>query len=295
LEEAFEREVVVPFVEAYLSGFTPIPCIQCNTFLKFDRLLAKAQQLGAGAVATGHYARIQLNPSNGRYELLRGRDQAKDQSYFLFELKQEQLQHIRFPLGSSTKREIREMAAHFGLPVSEKPESQEICFIPHNDYSDFVKEYLSSHPEATAKKKIPGRGEIVDSTGQVLGEHDGFFQFTVGQRRGLGIAAGHPLYVLQTDPIANQVIVGDGQELFKKQLAAVNLNWIAIDGLKGSMRVAAKIRNRHEAAPGTLFPVSEEEVLLEFDEPQRAITPGQAAVFYVDDLVIGGGWIREGR
>ena len=295
LEEAFEQEVVVPFVNSYLSGFTPIPCIQCNTFLKFNRLIAKAQQLGASAVATGHYARIQLNQTSRRYELLRGRDGAKDQSYFLFELKQEQLEKIRFPLGTYTKQEIREMAAHYGLPVSEKPESQEICFIPHNDYSLFVKKYLSSHPETASPEGLPGRGEIVDSSGNVLGEHHGFFQFTVGQRKGLGIASGHPLYVLETDPIRNRVTVGRGDELLKKQLVAAKVNWIAIDCLKESMRVSAKIRNRHEAAHGTLYPADENEVVLEFDEPQRAITPGQAAVFYVDDLVIGGGWIKEGR
>ncbi len=293
LEADFEEEVVLPFVQSYLQGRTPIPCIQCNSILKFHRLLYKAEELGASAVATGHYARVQFNQKSGRYELLRGIDLGKDQSYFLFELTQSQLRKIRFPLGEFTKVQIREMASRYGLPVSEKAESQEICFIPHNDYTLFLDKYLSSNPAIGLSAKLPGEGDIVDSEGKILGKHGGFHQFTVGQRRGLGVAAGHPLYVLETEPQANRVRVGTGDELFKKRLVADSLNWIAIDELKVPLRVSAKIRNRHEAAPGLLHPTGGNEVLMEFDEPQRAITPGQAAVFYQDDLVIGGGWIRQ--
>ncbi len=295
LETEFEEEVVVPFIQSYLQGRTPIPCVQCNSFLKFHRLLHKAEELGASAVATGHYARIQFNQKSSRYELFRGIDYAKDQSYFLFELTQSQMQKIRFPLGEFTKVQIREMASRHGLPVSEKAESQEICFIPHNDYALFLEKYLSSNPAVGISAKLPGEGDIVDSEGKILGKHGGYHQFTVGQRRGLGVAAGHPLYVLETEPLANRVRVGTGDELFKKRLVADTLNWIALDELKSSLRVSAKIRNRHEAAPGLLHPTGGNEVLMEFDTPQRAITPGQAAVFYQDDLVIGGGWIRQGQ
>jgi tRNA-specific 2-thiouridylase len=292
LETDFEKEVVVPFVRSYLQGRTPIPCVPCNSFLKFHRLLHKAEELGASAVATGHYARIQFNQKSNRYELLRAMDHAKDQSYFLFELTQGQLQKIRFPLGEFTKRQIREMATHYGLPVSEKAESQEICFIPHNDYSLFLEEYLSSNPACDLSIQSPGEGDIVDSEGNILGRHGGFHQFTVGQRRGLGVAAGQRLYVLETDPLTNRVKVGTGEGLFKKRLEVDALNWIALDELKAPLRVSAKIRNRHQAAPGLLQPTGRNEALMEFDEPQRAITPGQAAVFYQDDLVIGGGWIK---
>jgi tRNA-specific 2-thiouridylase len=294
LEADFEKEVVIPFIQSYLRGRTPIPCVQCNSFLKFQRLLHKAEELGASAVATGHYARIQFNQTSNRYELRRGVDLAKDQSYFLFELTQTQLKKILFPLGEFRKPQIREMAFHFGLPVSEKAESQEICFIPHNDYSLFLKKYLSQSPE-NFPAALPGEGEIIGPDGAVLGKHDGFYRYTIGQRRGLGFAAGHPLYVLETDPNTNRIKVGAEEALLKKGLIADTLNWIAIEKLSGSMRVSAKIRNRHEAAPGLLHPLSPNEVFMEFDEPQRAITPGQAAVFYQDHLVIGGGWIKRGQ
>jgi tRNA-uridine 2-sulfurtransferase len=295
LEKEFEKAVVIPFLQSYLQGRTPIPCIACNTFLKFDNLLLKARQLGTSGLATGHYARIQRNSSTGRFELLRGADLSKDQSYFLFELTQEQMERIRFPLGAFTKKQIREMAVRQGLPVSEKAESQEICFIPHNDYGLFIEKYLSAQPLIFPSCALPGKGEIVDDSGRVLGEHEGYYHYTVGQRKGLGVAAGHPLYVLETQPSDNRVIVGSGEKLLKKGLRAHSLNWIAIDDLTAPMQVSAKIRNRHEAAPGTLYPLDDNCVYLEFNQPQRAITPGQAAVFYVDDLVIGGGWIKESR
>jgi tRNA-specific 2-thiouridylase len=318
-EKAFEKEVVVPFVESYLAGETPIPCVRCNTFMKFDHLLNRAAQIGALKLATGHYARVRFNETTGRYELLRGVDAAKDQSYFLFEMTQAQLSRVIFPLGGYPKSEVRTMAERYGLPVFEKPDSQEICFIPSKNYSAFVESYIDSRkpthlqedscaavgtvktltttgrPEDAKKEGAVRSGEIVSPHGAVLGTHRGIHQFTVGQRKGLGVAVGEPLYVIQTDVSTNRVVVGKSEELMKRVLVAGNLNWIAIERLTDPIRVRAQIRNRHEAAAATVTNADNGTVEVCFDVPQRAITPGQAVVFYDSELVIGGGWIRESR
>lgn len=300
-EKAFEREVVIPFVRSYLEGETPIPCVRCNTFMKFDHLLSKASQIGATKLATGHYARVRYNQANGRYELLQALDRIKDQSYFLFEMTQSQLRHILFPLGEYSKSEVRKMAEEYHLPVFEKPDSQEICFIPSKNYGRFVENYVSQgsttpRQSETSQSENPGwaarSGPIVSRDGNILGQHSGIHHFTVGQRKGLGIAVGEPLYVLETDVAHGRVVVGRQQELLKTRLIAWRLNWISIEKLVEPMRVKAKIRNRHEAATATLYNEGPDCVSVEFDQPQRAITPGQAVVFYDEDCVVGGGWIK---
>ena len=292
-EERFEHDVVRPFVEEYLSGRTPIPCSLCNNHLKFDQLLLTAQQIGADILATGHYARVEFNRATERWNLLRGVDHARDQSYFLFGLTQEQLSRTIFPLGSMVKPEVREKARALGLsPVtSEKPDSQEICFVPGGDYKKFIDAYLDEQGEAMPDSS----GELVSTTGEVIGRHTGVHNFTVGQRKGLGVESPVPLYVIQIGnaPGAkpNQVTVGADAHLLQSTLCAHRLNWISIPRLDGEMRVKAKIRHRHEPAWATIRMASDTELIAEFDEPQRAVTPGQAAVFYDGDEVVGGGWI----
>lgn len=312
-EEAFEKEVVRPFVESYLAGETPIPCVRCNTFMKFDHLLDRAWQIGATKLATGHYARARYCESTGRYELLRGTDSSKDQSYFLFEMTQAQLSRVLFPLGEYPKTEVRKMAENFRLPVFEKPDSQEICFIPSRDYGQFLENYIEnrkmeseaqdddaflagpplSGQRESLKNRLPG--EIVSTAGTVLGEHRGIHHFTVGQRKGLGLSIGEPLYVIQTDAASNRVVVGKPQDLMKLGLVADKINWISIEKLEKPIRVQAQIRNRHKAASATVHNHELNTVYVEFDSPQRAITPGQSVVFYDGDCVVGGGWIRESQ
>jgi len=316
-ERAFEQDVVVPFVESYLAGETPIPCVRCNTFMKFDHLLNRATQIGAAKLATGHYARVRFNEDTRRYEMLRGVDAAKDQSYFLFEMTQAQLSRVIFPLGAYPKSEVRAMAEQYGLPVCEKPDSQEICFIPSKNYSAFLESYLASREQTNSQEDefsmvgsgrtrstagltgdVTGAvhsGEIVLRDGTVLGQHRGIHQFTVGQRKGLGVAVGEPLYVIQTNVATSRVMVGKSEELMKRVLIAGKLNWISIASLTTPMRVKAQIRNRHEAADATVCNIEDGNVEVRFDTPQRAITPGQAVVFYDNDVVVGGGWIRESR
>lgn len=294
-EQAFEKDVVHPFVESYLNGETPIPCTLCNTFIKFDRLLARATQIGANQIATGHYARIRQNSETGRYELLRGIDKAKDQSFFLFELTQYQLSRMHFPLGEFTKAKVRQMAQAYRLPVSEKPESQEICFIPSKDPGKFVERYLSTQSndkEISNQNASPKEGLIVNKKGVVLGKHKGIHHFTVGQRKGLGVSASERLYVIQTDKRNRRVTVGQDRDLFRSNLIATKVNWISIKKWTEPIRVKAQIRNRHQAADATLLSEDGKSIFVHFDEPQRAITPGQAVVFYQDDLVMGGGWIQ---
>jgi tRNA-uridine 2-sulfurtransferase len=286
-EERFEREVVQPFVEEYLSGRTPIPCSLCNNHLKFDQLLIVARQIGADTLATGHYARVEHDESRGRWLLKRPADHSKDQTYFLFGLTQEQLSRTIFPLGGMTKPEVRELARTHGLAIAEKPDSQEICFVPGGDYKRFLDAYLEEQGEAFPDTS----GELVTSDGRVIGEHDGIHNFTVGQRKGLGVATGTPLYVIQIKGDAGQVVVGGSEELYSKTLRAKRVNLISLAEVDAPMRVAVKIRHRHEPAPATLERAGEDAVLITFDEAQRAITPGQAAVFYDGDVVVGGGWI----
>jgi tRNA-specific 2-thiouridylase len=286
-EERFEREVVQPFVEEYLSGRTPIPCSLCNNHLKFDQLLVVARQIGADRLATGHYARVSFLEETGRWCLLRPADHSKDQTYFLFGLTQEQLSRTIFPLGEMTKPEVRELARRHGLALAEKPDSQEICFVPGGDYKRFLDAYLAEKGEALPDTA----GELVTAEGEVIGEHDGIHNFTVGQRKGLGVATGSPLYVLQIKGDSRQVVVGGSEGLYSKALLAKRVNLISVERLEAPMRVAVKIRHRHEPAPAVIEASDPVEVTVTFDEPQRAITPGQAAVFYDGDVVVGGGWI----
>src|SRR5579864_1155264 len=288
-EKRFEEQVVAPFVREYLAGRTPIPCTLCNNFVKFDQFLEMADSVGAAQIATGHYARISRDGATGRYLLRRGVDAAKDQTYFLFGLTQAQLARTLFPIGELNKVQVREIARGLGLPVAEKVDSQEICFVPNGDYAAFLEAYLREQGASEA----PSRGEIVSTDGRALGEHAGVHHFTVGQRRGLGIATGEPLYVIATHPETQQVVVVTNDELLRPGFHAKDVNWISITVLTGPTRAQVKIRNKHEAAAATLYPTADvSRVEVHFDEPQRAVTPGQGAVFYDGDLVLGGGWIE---
>jgi tRNA-specific 2-thiouridylase len=286
-EDRFERDVVRPFVAEYLSGRTPIPCSLCNNHLKFDQLLVVARQIGADQIATGHYARVEFDEVRGRWLLKRPTDRAKDQTYFLFGLTQEQLSRTLFPLGSMTKPEVRELARKLGLALAEKPDSQEICFVPGGDYKRFLDAYLAEQGESLPNTS----GELVSASGEVLGEHKGIHNFTVGQRKGLGVATGSPLYVIQINGEQGQVVVGNEEALYSKTMQVRRTNLISLAELAEPMRVTVKIRHRHEAAPAIIEPSTGDEIRVTFDEAQRAITPGQAAVFYDGDLVVGGGWI----
>lgn len=286
-EERFERDVVRPFVAEYLSGRTPIPCSLCNNHLKFDQLHVVAQQIGADFVATGHYARVEYDENVGRWLLKRPADRSKDQTYFLFGLTQEQLSRTLFPLGDMNKPQVRELARQHGLALAEKPDSQEICFVPGGDYKRFIDAYLAETGEALPDTA----GELVTTTGEVIGEHSGIHNFTVGQRKGLGVATGSPLYVIQINGAEKQVVVGGDENLYSRTLRARRVNLISVDELRQPMRVAVKIRHRHEPAAAMIEKTGEDEILVTFDDPQRAITPGQAAVFYDGDVVVGGGWI----
>ena len=286
-EERFEADVVRPFVSEYLAGRTPIPCSLCNNHLKFDQLLKTARSIGASRIATGHYAVNEYDPARKRWLLKRPADLAKDQTYFLFGLSQEQLAHTLFPLGKMTKPEVREVARQHGLALAEKPDSQEICFIPGGDYKQFLTAYLKEQGEQMPETS----GELVTTDGRVLGRHDSISNFTVGQRKGLKVASPTPLYVLRIDPASHRVTVGPDTDLATHTLRAGRLNWISIPKLTAPMRVKIKIRHRHEPAWATLEPAGAGEVVAIFDEPQRAVTPGQSAVFYDGDEVVGGGWI----
>jgi tRNA-specific 2-thiouridylase len=288
LERDFERDVVQPFVTSYLNGETPIPCVACNSRLKFASLVRLAASLNCEKVATGHYARVEFDAGNNRYRLLRGKNQQKDQSYFLWELTQDQLAVAMFPLGEMSKPEARAAARNHGLAVAEKAESQEICFVPDGDYSGFIDRYLSAEDSVD---RIPSSGEIVDSRGEVIGTHNGIHRYTIGQRRGLGIANERPLYVLSIDANRNRVVVGQDEELNARSFVAAGVNWIAFDTPSEPIRADVRIRYRHVGAPATITSIENGRVRVDFDEPQRAITPGQATVFYRGDEIIGGGWI----
>jgi tRNA-specific 2-thiouridylase len=277
----FERLVVAPFTAAYAAGRTPNPCIRCNAGVKFGLLLEKARALGADALATGHYAGIAADPGRP-VRLVRGADRRKDQSYFLFAVARAALPLIRFPLGGLTKDAVRAMARARGLAAAERAESQEICFVPDDDYAGFL-----------SRRAPPGafrRGPIVDTAGRRLGEHRGLERYTVGQRRGLRVAAGHPLYVVALDPARNELVVGPDGELWRRELCAQGVNWL-VDEPRGEFRAAVRIRSRHEPSPATLTPAGDGAWHVRFEAPQRAITPGQGAAFYDNDTLLGGGWI----
>jgi len=290
-QDRFEAEVVKPFVSEYLAGRTPIPCTLCNNHLKFDQLLLTARQIGAERIATGHYARNRYDETRGRWILSRPADKSKDQTYFLFGLTQDQLSRTLFPLGEMQKPAVREMAAGHGLELAQKPDSQEICFIPGGSYQSFLTAYL-----AEQGSQVPdSSGELVATTAdgdtEVLGHHSGIHAFTVGQRKGLGISSPDPLYVLKIHPDSHRVDVGTDDQLLSTRLVANRLNWVSIPKPTAPIRVTIKIRHRHEPAPATLRVTGPDTIEAIFDEPQRAITPGQSAVFYQDDEVAGGGWI----
>jgi len=291
-ESEFERTVVRPFVEDYLFGRTPIPCTHCNNEVKFDQLLRTARQIGAERIATGHYARVRQNPDTGRYELLRAVDESKDQSYFLFGLTQEQLSRSEFPLGHLTKQEVREIARRLAVPVAEKPESQEICFVPGGSYVRFIQSYMDEVGMGAAGG-FGEPGEIVATSGAVIGRHNGLENFTVGQRKGLGFAVGRPMYVVALDRETNRVVVGEERELRRHTCDVDGLNWIPFAQLEEPVQARVRIRNRHEPAEAQITPLGTTRARVTFVEPQRAITPGQAAVFYAGELVLGGGWIAS--
>jgi len=286
LEREFERAVVKPFVTSYLNGETPIPCVACNSRLKFASLDRLAVSLGCEKVATGHYARVEYDAD--RYQLLRGRDPQKDQSYFLWELTQDQLSRSMFPLGEMSKPDARAAARRNELAVAEKSESQEICFVPDGDYAGFIDRYLAAEQH---HDRLPGNGEIVSTGGELIGEHAGIHRYTIGQRRGIGISSAQPLYVTGIDSENNRIVVGNQDELLRVEFTAAGVNWIAFDKPDGPVSAEVRVRYRHTAAPATITPLSDHRALIRFDEPQRAITPGQATVFYRGDEVVGGGWI----
>ena len=289
LEDRFEADVVRPFVEGYLAGETPIPCSLCNTHIKFAEFLRTAEALGAERVATGHYARVERDPSTGRYKLLGAVDRARDQSYFLFGLTQDQLSRTLFPLGDLTKDEVRARARTRKLPVAEKPDSQEICFVSSGTYRDFIGAYLAEQGAPSTQ----ATGEVVSTGGQVLAAHHGVHHFTVGQRKGLGFAQGEPLYVIELDRARNRVVVGRNHELLKRRCRLRQVNWIRPAREGESVQAAVRIRNKHTPAPACVLAEADSRATVEFAGPERAITPGQAAVFYDGDEVLGGGWIER--
>ncbi len=290
-EEEFEKSVVEPFVQSYLSGETPIPCVACNSRLKFAQLDKLAQSLDCDKVATGHYARVEYDQAADRYRLFRGKNHWKDQSYFLWELTQDQLSRAYFPLGEMMKSEVRDIARDANLYTAEKQESQEICFVPDGKYAEFIDRYLEHENRSD---EMPAGGEILSSAGEVIGEHTGIHRYTVGQRRGLGIAHEKPLYVLQIERAKNQIIVGEKDELLTKEFTAKGVNWVAFDKPAepaNSVRAEVRVRYRHDPAPAAIYALPDDRARIVFDEPQRAITPGQATVFYNGEEVVGGGWI----
>jgi tRNA-uridine 2-sulfurtransferase len=295
LEKDFERDVVEPFVQSYLSGETPIPCVACNSRLKFASLDKMAVSLGCDKVATGHYARVVYDEAANRYRLFRSTNHWKDQSYFLWELNQEQLSRSMFPLGEMQKEEARNIAREAKLYTAEKQESQEICFVPDGKYSEFIDRYLDHEGRGD---EMPACGEIVSTAGERLGTHTGIHRYTVGQRRGLGIAHEKPLYVVQIERAKNQIIVGEEDELDAIEFTARGVNWIAFDTPAEPVRAQVKIRYRHDPAPATIHALPDAHARIVFDEPQRAITPGQATIFYdhaTADEVVGGGWIIRNK
>jgi len=279
----FQKHVIQYFADEYKAGRTPNPCVMCNQNLKFGRLIDRANQLGAEYVATGHFARLERR-DDGRLLLKRGRDLKKDQSYFLFSLRQDQLARAIFPLGEKTKSDTREVARHCQLKTADKEESMEICFVPDKDYGKFLQ-------EANLVQKH--RGEIADLHGHVLGHHEGIEFYTIGQRKGLGITTPKPVYVIELDAANNRVIVGDDSALDRDEFIADRCNWHPFEKLAAPMEVTAKIRYNHPGTPATVTPMANGSVKVKLHSAQRAITPGQAAVFYQDDLVLGGGWIMR--
>lgn len=299
-KQEFKENVIDYFVGEYLMARTPNPCIACNRYVKWEALLKRSLDIGASYIATGHYASIERLP-NGRYSIKKSVTQAKDQTYALYNLTQHQLAHTLMPVGAFEKDKIREIAKNLNLPVANKPDSQEICFVPDNDYAGYIAEYLekkkqqSDISEADSIRHYTGLqpGNYVNTAGEVIGRHKGLIHYTVGQRKGLGIAMGQPIFVVELRPETNEVVLGNANEVFSDRLVANRLNFMSIENLDGDMVVDAKIRYSHKGARATIKRTGPDEILCIFDEPQRAITPGQAVVFYDGDYVVGGGTILK--
>ncbi len=302
-KQEFKESVIDYFVSEYLQARTPNPCIACNRYVKWESLLQRSLNIGADYVATGHYAGI-TRLDNGRYVIKKSVTDTKDQTYALYNLTQFQLEHTLMPVGAYTKDEIREMAHELGLPVANKPDSQEICFVQDNDYAGFISEYLKDEQNrrllVNNQGSITGDGAVsfgltpgnfVDTKGTILGRHKGMANYTVGQRKGLNLAMGQPVFVLELKPETNEVVIGNAEDVFSDRLYANQLNFMAFEDLEGELKLTAKIRYSHKGAPCTIRKTAQDEVLCIFDEPQRAITPGQAVVFYQGDYVVGGGTI----
>lgn len=299
-KQEFKENVMDYFVHEYLQARTPNPCIACNRYVKWESLLTRSMGIGASYIATGHYARVIQLP-NGRYTIRKSVTQAKDQTYALYNLTQYQLEHTLMPVGEFAKDEIREIAKEMKLPVANKPDSQEICFVSDNNYAGFIEQYLNENDSRLKENKafyhengkpnglLPGN--FVNTAGEILGQHKGLIHYTVGQRKGLGIALGQPVFVLELRPETNEVVIGNADEVFSDRLYANRLNFMAIEDLDGEMTVEAKIRYSHKGARATIRKTADDEILCIFEEPQRAITPGQAVVFYKDDYIVGGGTI----
>lgn len=300
-KKEFRVNVIDYFVSEYLEARTPNPCIACNRYVKWESLLRRSLDIGASFIATGHYASIAKLP-NGRYTIKKSVTQAKDQTYALYNLTQYQLSHTLMPVGEFSKDEIRAIANELDLPVANKPDSQEICFVPDNDYAGFISKYLEEANSLTDHSEI-GKvdrskqgltpGNYVNTAGEVIGKHKGLVHYTVGQRKGLGIAMGQPVFVVELRPETNEVVIGNAEEVFSDRLYANRLNFMAIEDLEGEMEVEAKIRYSHKGAKCVIRKTADDELLCIFEEPQRAITPGQAVVFYQGDYVVGGGTIMK--
>ncbi|TCT16182.1 tRNA-specific 2-thiouridylase [Natranaerovirga pectinivora] len=280
-KDEFKEKVIDYFIDEYQEGRTPNPCIACNRYVKWESLLFRSLQIGAEYIATGHYAQV-VQLENGRYTMKKSVTSQKDQTYALYNLTQEQLSRTLMPVGKYTKDQIREMAQKINLRIANKPDSQEICFIPDNDYGRFIQENLEKTIEP---------GNFVDTEGNIVGKHKGIIHYTIGQRKGLGIALGKPVFVVEIRPETNEVVIGEHNEVFTQELKANNLNFMSIEDLEGEKRVIGKIRYSHQGAPCIIKKIDEDTLLCKFDEPQRAITPGQAVVFYEEDYIVGGGTI----
>lgn len=287
-KDIFQEQVIDYFKREYLRGRTPNPCIACNRYVKFEAMLDKALAMGLDYVATGHYARVGYDSEKGRYLLRKSVTDRKDQTYALYTLTQEQLAHTLMPIGEYHKERVREMAKELGLSVATKPDSQEICFVEDNDYGRYICENTDQ-----GQQVIPGN--FVDTHGNVLGRHKGIIHYTIGQRKGLGIALGKPMFVVDINPDTNQVVLGDESEVFSRELIAEDLNFISIDALREPLRVGAKIRYSAREGEATLYPMEDGRIRVVFTQPQRAITPGQSVVFYDGDIVVGGGVIAGER
>lgn len=284
--DIFQEKVIDYFIDEYLKGRTPNPCLMCNKFIRFDKFIKKSLEIGADYLATGHYARVRFDSKNKRYQLLKSKDSIKDQTYFLHQITQEQLSKVIFPLGKYNKQEVREIGEKIGITTFNKPDSEEICFIPNNNHGDFI------------KKQVPNQvkqGNFIDEKGNILGKHKGIVYYTIGQRKGLGLSLGKRVFVKSIDADRNEIIIGDEEGLYKDKLIANNLNWIGISSLESPMKVTAKIRHTPKEEKAEIIPLKNNKVLVKFNKKVRAIAEGQAIIFYDGDYVIGGGIIETSK